>query len=149
MTRTNETKAYCIASSEVAAEEFDGEYVVLDLGTGRYFSFAGGAALVWAGLVAGATPSELAARLPAGSQARASFAAFVEGAINAGLLREAEREAERPADVDASDLAERIAAAGDTFAFEGFDDLTELLAADPIHDVAKEAGWPHSEPRDA
>lgn len=145
MTRTNETKAYCIAGAHVVAEEFDGEYVVLDLGTGRYFSFVGGAALVWAGLVAGTTPKELAARLPAGSQARASFAAFVESAIDAGLLREAER----AADVGASDLAERIAAAGDTFAFEAFDDLTELLAADPIHDVAKEAGWPHSEPRDA
>ncbi len=149
MTRTNETKAYCIAGSQVIAEEFDGEYVVLDLGTGRYFSLVGGAALVWAGLVAGATPDELAARLPAGSQARVSFAAFVESAINAGLLREAEREAEGPADAGASDFAERIAAAGDTFAFEAFDDLTELLAADPIHDVAKEAGWPHSEPRDA
>lgn len=101
--------------------------------------------MVWAGLVAGATPGELAARLPAGSQARASLVAFVESAINAGLLREAEG----PANVGASDLAERIAVSGENFAFEAFDDLTELLAADPIHDVAKEAGWPHSEPRDA
>ena len=31
----------------------------------------------------------------------------------------------------------------DGFGVEVFDDLADLLVADPIHDVDQEAGWPH------
>lgn len=128
MTRTNERKAYCFAGSQVVAEEFNAECAVLDPCTARYFSLASGAALVWPGLAPAASPGELSASPPARSHAAASLVAFVESAINAGLLREAER----PANVGASDLAERIAATGDTFALEAFDDLTELRTAELI-----------------
>jgi hypothetical protein len=36
-----------------------------------------------------------------------------------------------------------MAAAGMTFDLAVFDDLADLLIADPVHDVDEEAGWPH------
>ncbi|MEQ1769121.1 MAG: hypothetical protein ABL879_04720 [Devosia sp.] len=33
--------------------------------------------------------------------------------------------------------------AGTDFGVEVFEDLTELLVADPVHDVDAMAGWPH------
>ncbi len=132
--------SYAMAAPHVTAEEFDGEFVVLNLETGRYFSFSGAAGLVWQGLVAGLSLDTLGASLPKGSPARAAFAAFVTNVIDAALVRESSASAQSAP----GNLAERIAAAGDDFIFEVFDDLAALLLADPIHDVEREAGWPRN-----
>ena len=47
------TDTYVPRSRDVASEDFDGEFVVLDLASGKYFSLLGGAAIVWRGLMAG------------------------------------------------------------------------------------------------
>ena len=40
-------------------------------------------------------------------------------------------------------MAAELAAAEPQFTVEVFDDLADLLIADPIHDVEATAGWPH------
>jgi hypothetical protein len=40
-------------------------------------------------------------------------------------------------------LPEGLSALDGAIKLEVFDDLSELLVADPIHDVDEEAGWPH------
>lgn len=129
---------YKIAGPQITWEEFDNEYVVLDLESGRYFSFIGGAALVWRGILAGCSPDALTAALPAGGQASAAFQTFFTALITSGLVV-----ADTLAPESAGDLATEIAAAGADFNMESFDDLAALLVADPIHDVEAEAGWPH------
>ena len=133
---------YLIAHPQVTAEEFDGEFVVLNLESGQYFSLANGAALIWRGLAAGCTPDYLASELAIGSPARKAFEDFVLGTISAGLIQPSSTSSL----AEPSDLPRQIAASGESFELEAFDDLAALLVADPIHDVEKEAGWPHRGP---
>jgi hypothetical protein len=130
--------SYKIATPHITWEEFDNEYVVLDLESGRYFSFSGGSALVWRGLLAGCSPADLSAEIPELCEARTAFQMFFEALLKNGLFI-----ADDPATVEADIFSAEIAAVGTDFNFESFDDLADLLVADPIHDVEVDAGWPH------
>lgn len=129
---------YKISGPQITWEEFDNEYVVLDLESGRYFSFVGGAALVWRGILEGCSPDALSAAIPSGGHASVAFQTFFAALITGGLVVADDLPPE-----EAGDLPAEIAAAGTDFNLESFDDLAALLVADPIHDVEAEAGWPH------
>ncbi len=130
---------YAISSADIAAEEFDGEFVVLDIARGHYFSLASGTALIWQGLVEGHSSEALCSRLDASSPVRAQVDAVVASFLEHGLFTPAARDAETPVDP----IAEALAAPGLAFEVEVFNDLAELLISDPVHDVDEEAGWPH------
>lgn len=129
---------YKVAGPHITWEHFDDEYVVLDLDIGRYFSLASGAALVWRGILAGCSPAGLSAEIDADSTSKTAFETFFKALIGAHLVI-----ADNLVPEDAGALAKDIAAVGDDFRLEAFDDLAALLIADPIHDVEAEAGWPH------
>jgi hypothetical protein len=133
---------YSPRSIDVAAEDFDGEFVVLDLASGKYFSLAGSSAIAWRGLIAGHSVDSLCARLPAGDPRRAGVEGLVASLVSHGLIVPTQHEQVPP-----PELAQELAEAPDGFGVDVFDDLADLLVADPIHDVDPEAGWPHLPPK--
>ena len=132
-----------IAGPHISWEEFHAEYVVLDLETGRYFNLAAGAALVWTGLLDGLSSQMLAAELAPGGAEQLAFEQCLAAMTAARLIVATDTTAPTGAAASASDLAAQLLASGTDYRFEAFDDLAELLTADPIHDVQAEAGWPH------
>lgn len=127
---------YRISSDDVVFEDFDGEMVVLDLGTGRYFGLNASASALWAALSGGVETASLAAAgAPAGW-----IAGFAAEAVQAGLLVEAPDAPETPLPAGfrlPTDAAPSL---------EAHSELSDLIAADPIHDVDLQAGWPHLPP---
>lgn len=130
-----------VAGTNIAAEEFEDEYVVLDLGSGYYFSIAGITAIVWRGLVDGHTVAALSEGLDADDVRHSLILESQAAFVSHGLLREAAKPS--TPNLSASDLAASIGAAEPELRFEMFKDMAELLLADPIHDADEEAGWPH------
>lgn len=136
---------YQMCAPQISAEEFDGEYVVLDLGSFTYYSMAGASAVAWRGITSGITLETLYSWLPSDWRGAGLLEGFLEQLLVAGLI---EKTIDAPK-VDSAFIAEIAALLTQTeldFTFEAFDDLSDLLAADPIHDVEREAGWPHPKP---
>lgn len=130
------SRTFSIASNDIASEEFDGEYVVLNVASGHYFSLAGGAALVWKGLVDGHSLDALFAGFSDDAPQRAEIEKLVQQFVAHGLLTPADR-------VAPSAAVPSLGIEGLTFEVTAFDDLADLLLADPVHDVDEQAGWPH------
>lgn len=124
--------------SNVASEDFDGEFVVLDLESGKYFSLADGAGVVWRALLDGHSIASMTAALPAEDTRRATIESLV-GALVAHTLIVV---ADAPAGAPSAATAEAVANSGGPFTLEVYEDLADLLIADPIHDVDQGAGWP-------
>lgn len=125
---------YKIASPEIVFDDFDGEAVILDLSTGRYFSFSGKATALWTALTAGGSFSQVANV----GIAPEELTPFIEKAVTFGLLK--------PANAAGKDLSPEIIKGLKTASgppeIEVFDDIADLITSDPIHEVDKEAGWP-------
>jgi hypothetical protein len=133
-----------INAPDVLAEVFGDEVVVLDTRIGRYFSLRGSGAHIWFDLVGGYSPSELtdlAKENPAFLQA---LDEFVDRLVSEGLLTAVQPDGSGTEKRHAS----RLAAAGlsDAPKLTFFDDMADLLLADPVHDVDEEAGWPVRRP---
>jgi hypothetical protein len=102
---------------DVLDEVFDGEAVLVNLRTGRYYSLDAAATVVWRALVAGE-------QLPEGGAAFARRLVDEELAITDELLPEPNGDDGGPA-------------------MEVFTDMEDILLLDPIHDVDYDAsGWP-------
>jgi len=102
---------------DVLDEVFDGEAVLVNLRTGRYYSLDTAATEVWGAVVAGEP-------LPDGGAAFVRRLVDEELAITDELLPE-------PSDDD------------DGPSMEVFTDMEDILLLDPIHDVDYDAaGWP-------
>ena len=128
---------YAINAPDVVAEDLNGEIVILNLANGHYFSLCGIACAIWSLLLAGHTPQSIFTSI------EASRPDLVEGSSEF-VKRLVELKLIRPrGDVDAV-AAEPIDElwSGDGPAIEVYDDLAELIFADPIHDVDEQAGWP-------
>jgi hypothetical protein len=115
----------------VICDELDGEVVAIDLESGRYYRMTGASSAVWGGLVAGASPGEVAAAC-AEPGAGASVGAFADRLLDLGLLR--------PAPAAASPGALPPWAPGG-LEVEEFSDLEDILGLDPIHEVDQDEGW--------
>jgi len=127
---------YKITSADIVSEDFDGETVVLDLGTGRYFGLNASASALWSALSSGADTAELET-LGAAPDWVEGFAA---DCLQAGLLVEAPEAA-------ASGLPAALHMPTDAPPrLEVHSELSDLIAADPIHDVDLQTGWPHLPP---
>jgi hypothetical protein len=131
---------YEVNAPDIVSEAFDGEYVVLNLSNGRYYSMIDSANMLWTTLIGGTSPQAIIDRA---GVARNVHAAAIEGflakVIELQLVRPA-ADAE-PVQMDAA-LAERIANIDRVPLVEVFDDLADLILADPVHDVDEGAGWP-------
>ncbi len=129
-------QTYQPAGPDIVHEKFDGDLVVLNLGTGQYFGFNATAAALWDGLMAGVDP----ARFDVTGLSEVEIGAFVGRLTDLGLIvpAPAAPEGDLP---DAIRLL--IGSTPVAPAVESYDDLADLIIADPIHDVDVEMGWPH------
>lgn len=141
MTAANISSRYTINSPDVVAEDFNGHIVILNLANGHYFALSGIATPIWSLLVAGRTPESVLASIEAKRPDLSdSTLAFVGRLIELNLLRPHAEETGGP--MDAIDQAWP----GEAPQIEVFDDLAELIFADPIHDVDERVGWPTPRP---
>lgn len=134
----NASESYRPRDNDIASEDFDGEFVVLDLGSGKYFSLAGSAAIVWRGLLAGHSVDTLSAGLAQDDARRALMTGLVETLLVHNLLVPA-----GTAEAGDPGIPAELAASAGGFGVDVFEDLADLLVADPIHDVDTRVGWPH------
>lgn len=127
-------KAYEIVSESVAAENVEGEVVIVHFFTGSYFSLRDSAALAWEQLSEGGSPSQLAAKISSPEKAaKVQMERFLGVLVEEEVLRETEG-SPLPVTADISlDLNELVV--------EKYEDMQLLLLGDPIHDVESE-GWP-------
>ena len=133
----NSSSRYAINAPDVVAEDFNGETVILNLANGHYFSLCGIACSIWSLLSAGQTPQSIFKSIEVRRPELVDESSqFVKRLIELNLIspqREINAVSAEPIDVSWS---------GDGPAIEIYEDLAELIFADPIHDVDEEAGWP-------
>jgi hypothetical protein len=134
-------RAYSIGAPDIVAEDFDGQVVVLNLANGHYYSVHGAGGALWTLLAAGtpidAIVTSLAAERP---ELVEDALRFIREVVALGLVREA------PAGGTPAP-AMPMSWPGETPRLEAYDDLAELITADPVHDVDVEAGWPTLRPQ--
>ncbi len=127
---------YILNDPDVVAEDFDGQVVILDLGSGHYYSLEGCGGQLWKLLSIGHSPEQIlkAVRLGRPDLSK-ECAIFVDALIGRGLIRpdETDTPEQSPVSLGSIETAPRL---------EVYDDLAELIYADPIHDVDAGAGWP-------
>lgn len=128
---------YTINAPDVVAEDLDGEIVILNLANGHYFNLCGIAGPIWSLLLAGHTPQSIFMSIEARRPELVEGSSkFVQRLIELNLIcprRDAGTVPAEPIDELWS---------GDGPTIEVYDDLAELIFADPIHDVDEQAGWP-------
>ena len=132
---------YAISAPDVVSEDFNGQIVILNLSDGRYFSLGGVASSVWNTLLAGQTPQAIFESIRERRPDLSDEAVrFVDRLFELKLIR--------PDEGGEAGIADAIFEAwdGDTPRIDVFDDLAELIFADPIHDVDEQAGWPAPRP---
>jgi hypothetical protein len=140
MDRHVSTTGYVVASPDIVAEEFEGEFVVLDLKSGTYYSMNAAASALWRAIVAGVPMQALAdAVQDAPGVTGQSIYDYAEKLVGYGCLARSDTvgtAALDPATVEAL----KVSASPPTV--EAFSDLADLIMADPIHDVEETVGWP-------
>ena len=134
----------------VVHETIDGESIVIDLGTGNYYSLAGPGSDIWTMLAAGCAQDYVVAELERvhegeGDEIRSAVDALVAEIIAAGLLEPSGHTAATSA--AAAMGHEPLTPGRGPFqppALETYTDMQYYLLLDPIHEVG-EAGWPHEQ----
>jgi hypothetical protein len=114
---------YKLVGPDVVHEEFDGEIVVLNLQTGQYFGLNEAGATLWMAIESGSDPVAVS---------KTHGAAFSARLVELGLIVQSD---ETALPTQAQDFASAPS-------IEVYDDLSDLILADPIHDVDEEQGWP-------
>jgi hypothetical protein len=134
--------SYVVDEPNVVSEAFDGQFVILNIASGTYYSLQGSRNDLWAALIVGVPPTAvLKAMRAAGNQHSEAARAFFESVVKLGLVRPAALS--KPTELTAAD-ASKLAAIDAVPAVEAFDDLADLIKADPVHEVDEQIGWPAS-----
>jgi hypothetical protein len=140
MTSTSLAGRYAINGPDVVAEDFNGQIVILNLANGHYFALSGIASPIWSLLAAGHTPQSILESIHGKRpELPESSLAFIDRLIELDLMRPC---AETGGPLDSIDETW----SGEAPQIEVFDDLAELVFADPIHDVDERVGWPTPRP---
>ncbi|MDO4492780.1 MAG: PqqD family protein [Clostridia bacterium] len=133
MYRINEEKVFC----DIA----DGQAVVIDFTTGIYYGFTPLGSEVLEKLRDGSGPEDIFAALQAagaGESVRADLDGFIGELVRKEIL--AGDAAGYSAGTTA--IAPRALEEGFLLAVQEFNDVQDLLLADPVHEVDVDMGWP-------
>lgn len=131
---------YELAAPDCVADDFGGEIVAINLKNGRYFSLRGLAFAVWQDLVAGHSPRTIRDSLASIDVSLADATAiFVADLERHGLIRPSAHATVTSQPMLSVPLAQQGVAPP---AVEVFDDMVDLITADPIHEVDEQSGWP-------
>lgn len=135
-------KRYNINEMKVISELLDGETIIINLENGNYYSLNETGSLVWNALVTSHTLGEIVdyfcARFNATKdEIEAEISKFVSFLEREALVMElvTKQEEKKPLEV-VSEKSEFVLPK-----IEKYEDMQEMLLADPIHDVT-ETGWP-------
>ena len=118
-------------------DTIDGETLLIDSETGHLLLITGVGPLLWQRLLGGVAAESLTAELATrfGPAAGEACRAFLQTLAEAQLVIPA---ATAGTDTVALDWPESFAAP----MLERYDDIANIIAMDPIHDVDQSAGWP-------
>lgn len=129
-----------VSTPDCVANDFDGEIVALNLSSGVYWSLRDLAAALWRDVTSGHNPVAIADRL---AQINSDLAhesnLIIANLVNAGLLR---RCSTSPVELEASETVARAEAGEIAFSVESYEDMKDLILADPVHDTEEHLGWP-------
>lgn len=123
------TKHFKITGPDVIHEDFGGELVVLNLATGQYFGLNSAGATLWSAIVSGQSPDDISGT----AETSVTITAFVDKLMALKLIVQDDQPPMSGATSVTLNEAPTI---------EVYDDLSDLIVADPIHDVDAEFGWP-------
>lgn len=117
----------------------DGETVIIDTIRGHLFLLTGLGPWIWSRMIGGNTPEGLAGEVAArfGDEAGAHSATFLGVLVQHGMLTE-------EAPVHGTEGS--VLSMPTTFVapqLEKYDEISDIIAMDPIHDVDPTKGWPH------
>jgi coenzyme PQQ synthesis protein D (PqqD) len=141
--------AYRVNEPQVVHQTVDDETVIVDLGTGSYYSLRGSAQVIWSALERGldgpGVLQEVGGRFDGkADEIAAAVQAFVTTLADDRLIVPLENPSSSTP--DGSHQGDRTAF--ETPVLERFDDLQDLILLDPVHEVSEEQGWPHARPPD-
>jgi hypothetical protein len=133
---------YSTASNAIVHEFLDDEVIIANLKTGCYFSVRGSGIPIWQLLIAGVDSGALPARLASHygdlpTRCMSEIQAFINSVSADGLLVTVD---DTTQDADAA-LDIHFPSAYLTPVIEKYDEMTDLLMLDPVHEV-DEQGWP-------
>jgi len=112
-------KTYCINSQKALSETLDGETIIINLESGSYYSMNHPGTAIWNAISQG---------LPI-STTSPDVSSFLDRLVTDQLVEET-TESDKP-----------VFETSETPKLDKYDDMQEMLLADPVHDV-DEAGWP-------
>lgn len=144
--------SFRVNGPQVIHESIDGEVIVIDLGTGSYYSLKGSGAEVWDVLDRHGVATEdhlvnaLATRFDCSRQELATgVGSLLKELRDEGLVVEAEA---ANASVSPVQAASGSKAPFEPPRLEKFTDMQDLVLLDPVHEVDA-TGWPQRRPDDA
>jgi len=131
---------YLANTSRFPHETIDGETVLIDATKGHLFLFAGTGPRLWQRFIAGATIDGVVAESIAryGESAEAPTREFLTQLVEAELIR--------PGASTPTAGPEISVDWPDTFeapVIERYDEISDIISMDPIHEVDPDKGWPH------
>jgi hypothetical protein len=128
--------AALVANDRIAAEDFAGEVVLVDIEKGIYFSIQGLAVDLWRSFAEPRQPDAVLDQFVAHGADRAVLAGALDELLRNELLCETSAlPVTGPVcSMPAAGFAAPVVAV--------FSDLAELIAIDPVHEVDASAGWP-------
>ena len=143
-----EPHTFRVNRPNVVDETLDGEALIVNLGTGVYYSIAGTGEVIWRMLSEGTPPTAVAANLQrifdvSPTEAASAVGLFVEQLVAEELLIASHGElvdAETSTPAGPSDGLRAPFVAPE---LKRYADMQDLLLLDPVHDV-DEKGWPNA-----
>ena len=132
-------ESYVVDKSRFAVDELDGETMLMDLVEGRLVLLESGSAKLWPWLASGVSIRVLQNHVAEreGEGAAESFSEVVNRLVSLGALV--------PVTDDSSsgqpENAELPQVLGE-FLISEYDDISNIITMDPIHDVDPARGWP-------
>ena len=123
------------------SETIEGETILIDSEKGVLLLLVGSAPWIWTRFDQGADRDAVIAELAAayGASAAAECSTFIESMIAAELLGAAAEAKSAPYPLPESYTPPSM---------ETFEDISEIIMMDPIHEVDPAAGWPNRDTRD-
>ena len=136
-------KSYLAEHDEIATDHFDTEAFIVNFRNGRYYGLRGSGAVIWNLLKSPQTTKSIVERLARNfgnlpSDAASDVSSFLDRLVAEGLALQTETS-------PATENHVLGVVADQTYqspVIEVFDDLTELVGIDPLHEVDEERGWP-------
>ena len=133
--------SYFADTTRFPHETIDGETVLIDSTKGHLYLFAGTGPWLWQRLITGGTLEEVVAESVAryGEPAGEPTRHFLDTLTEAQMLLPGAPPSAQVAEVHPTPWPAAFAAP----VIERYDEISDILSMDPIHEVDPAKGWPH------